>query len=406
MKIKNLLTAAAFISSLFAAAQNECEKLLRDGLYSFTHMGNTGSFNKDIRRYFMSEQFRQDMRENKWGGSLTIPIKTIPFSISSHDNDERYTELRSKLEELEELSISSDFYQTTFSTIPNTNLYEAYVNCVEINSQTNLNGFIPGKHIETEDLVVFVFHYRPSAPGDAMPVVESFNVEPAGSVVSGGFTAGQQLSSYTIQVTCRRYNEKDLILTLNTNRGSASGKIAASDALPAPGEVPLGTVVASFLNFEQFSAITKSNEKSPGGIWTSAKSRWAPCDGRYISGSALQLISSQHSVPDLRGVFIRGLNSFDPGTSVAPRSSEDGDPDTRTAGSYQKDAFQGHKHFDAASLVVPGSVDLPNSPDQRRHAQNSAANSAGVHDSGYGKPRIARETRPKNVALYYYIRIN
>lgn len=173
---------------------------------------------------------------------------------------------------------------------------------------------------------------------------------------------------------------------------------------PSADNTAIGSIVASYLNFEQFSAITENNKNSTGGIWTPGKSRYAPCDGRSVVNSKLSSISGLSNVPDLRGVFLRGLNVFDR-EEVTPVASDNADPDSRLVGTYQADAFQGHKHFSHDALVIRGDKDLPNQPDQRPN-QKYSNNSAGVHDAGYGKPRISIETRPKNVAVYYYIKIN
>src|SRR5690606_30171510 len=67
-------------------------------------------------------------------------------------------------------------------------------------------------------------------------------------------------------------------------------------------------------------------------------SRWVLADGTtQISLSALGKLQPLSVPPDLRGVFLRGVN-FD-------RSAETGDPDsTRTVGSYQEDALLKHGH--------------------------------------------------------------
>lgn len=71
----------------------------------------------------------------------------------------------------------------------------------------------------------------------------------------------------------------------------------------------------------------------PGAVMafnlTTCPTNWSPADG---AGGR----------PDLRGQFIRGLNSFDNGATT--RSDGKQDTDARTLGAWQADAFQGHKH--------------------------------------------------------------
>lgn len=403
---KLFLGLLIIISSNLSAQDCKCDKLLQDGLYSFTKMTKTESFSKDLRTYYLSETFKTDMKSGKWGSSLTIPIKGIPFSIAMNDNDQRFSELKNSLLEIQELNIDEGSVQASFGSVPNTSLYEAFVECNRICYQ-NGSGFIQGKNLETEDAVVFTIYYKPSSPTDPMPVVTNFNVLPEGTLVSGGLSVNQQLSGFTTLITCKRPLDKDLVLTLQTDRGAITSKAYAQESITSGKEIPIGTVIASYLNFEQFNTVTKNNEKSPGGIWTSNKSKWSPCDGRPVPNSKFQTFTSQSLIPDLRGIFIRGLNTFDPYQPVAAMTGDRGDWDSRIVGSYQSDSFQGHKHIDQDNIAIFYGKESPNTPKQRYNVTGSPANNtAGSVNAGYGIPRITNETRPKNVSLYYYIRIN
>lgn len=384
-----------FIAMPIAAFAQPCEKLLADGLYSITKMTNTSSFSKDLRTYYMSEAFKSDMRNGTWGASLTLPIDGIPFSIGAKDTDEKYTELRTKLLSVTELKIDQTNAQVILQSTPNTNLYQAYVDCLNTEKQTNLSGFIQGTNVETEDAVVFAIHYKPSSPSDGMPIVKNFDVIPEGSVVSGGLIVGQTLQGFTTLITCRRPLNKDLILTLQTDRGAISSKALASENITSNKELPIGTIIASYLNFEQFNAATINNEKSPTGIWSSSKSKWAPCDGRPIPMSKFQTVTSQLHLPDLRGMFLRGLNTFDPFQPVPVVASDKADPESRVVGSFQADNLKEHSHTIPNPTVHAGSDKGPDGGSYNAWGKNApTANFGGA------------ETRPKNVAIFYYIKIN
>jgi hypothetical protein len=337
------------------------------------------------------------MKSGKWGTSLTIPIKGVPFSIGMNDSEGKFTELRTKLLEISELSIDEGSVQASFGSIPNTSLYEAFVECTRICVNPG-SGFIQGKNLETEDAVVFTIYYRPSSPTDPMPVVTSFNVLPEGSIVSGNLIVDQSLKGFTTLITCKRPLDKDLILTLQTDRGAISSKANALENISSNKELPIGTIVTSYLNFEQFNAATKNNEKSPGGIWTSNKSKWAPCDGRPIPNSKFQVLTSQVQIPDLRGMFLRGLNTFDPYQPVPPVSADKADPENRIVGSYQIDELKSHKHT--------FSYLKPKQNDSNGGSANHEVSDSDVQNSGTTNASGGVETRPKNIAVYYYIKIN
>lgn len=163
--------------------------------------------------------------------------------------------------------------------------------------------------------------------------------------------------------------------------------------------MPVGTIISSILPFEKFRAIMGDD-----GNWTS-KSKWAPADGRQIFGSDLHSLSDKTilSVPDLRGQFLRGLNQFST-DEVTPVSDERKDPENRKAGDPQKDAFQGHQHDVPGSGGAAGMKGFWTGKDNNRILDNHSEKI--VSDTHNGTPRVADETRPKNVAVYYYVKIN
>jgi len=398
--------------SMKGQSTSDCDNLLQGGLYSLTKMTNTGSFSQDLRTYYLSEQFKTDIKSGKWGGSLTIPIEGVPFTIGADASDENYQEFRSKLLKISELKIESNYYQSSFSAIPNTTLYQSYVDCIRIVTDVSKTGFIEGKNVETEDAVVFTIYYRPQSPNDPMPIVQKFNVEPFGAILSGDLKVGEKLSSYSLLVSCRKVQDKDVILTLQTDRGSHISKSFASESISSSKELPIGTVITSFLNFEQFNVASKNNEKSPGGIWTSQKSKWSPCDGRPVPSSKYATITSQNQIPDLRGMFVRGLNTFDLYQPVPQRSSNESDPENRVVGTVQQDAIESHSH-NLAGATGGEDTKTVGLADDWNNRPNKAGGMTGRYAHGtwaknYIQPNEGgkSETRPINVAVYYYIKIN
>lgn len=98
-----------------------------------------------------------------------------------------------------------------------------------------------------------------------------------------------------------------------------------------------------------------------------------------------------NGTPDLRGVFIRGIDS---GT---------GRDEVRTMGTYQPDAFQGHwHHIEMENDWSDGGGYLKPYPDAGRGTTMSDKwVRQAINDGTHGEPRTANETRPKNVALLY-----
>ncbi len=152
---------------------------------------------------------------------------------------------------------------------------------------------------------------------------------------------------------------------------------------------------------------------------TESLSGWLPCDGRAVArtdyptllanigiswgdGSTTTLAggpksANQHfNLPDLRGVFVRGL---DRGRNL--------DPGRQPSNTAQLDAFQGHAHnFRAWSWGINTSpsdrswMNYTYGPEVSRDDMVRQPVSDGQH----GTPRVATETRPINVALEYIIK--
>jgi len=102
---------------------------------------------------------------------------------------------------------------------------------------------------------------------------------------------------------------------------------------------------------------------------------------------------SSFSVPDLRGEFMRGWDDS--------RGIDSG----RTFGSSQSDAFQDHKHAQKTGYTYtnnpPAGHASGDNGNSRAISEGSTTGILGVQatDMGSGVPRLASETRPRNIAL-------
>lgn len=147
-------------------------------------------------------------------------------------------------------------------------------------------------------------------------------------------------------------------------------------------QIPKGTI-AAFL----------SEPESDGFLPNSGKS-WLLAAGQAdVNGL---------KIPDLRGQFLRGADYI-----VTGRAATNFDPDgLRKAGSLQLDAFQGHWH-QAMVRTINDATDAPSCKGQQndRPIYNNSMVRHAVNDSINGDPRTAKETRPRNVAVYWYVKV-
>ncbi len=182
---------------------------------------------------------------------------------------------------------------------------------------------------------------------------------------------------------------------------------------------PIGSIVASVLSFEQFSTETSNYHN---GRFDPTISNWAPADGRSVHGSKYAA-RYNNKAPDLRGQFIRGANIMY--SSDAPDNYLNGkDPDERKLidkYSYQEqstkipgNAFKGktdttpdHRHAFTAVIRTGSPDQLPPNGGPMVASSASMTEPSGKHEHEvYIISGGDNETRPRNIAVYYYIRIN
>lgn len=158
---------------------------------------------------------------------------------------------------------------------------------------------------------------------------------------------------------------------------------------PLNEELPIGTIIPSILNPIQFFAQLEDSEKS----------KWVLADGVNVRNSKYASVVGM-KVPDLRGIFLRGMNY---------EGGNDPDPN-RKAGESQQDALQQHHHAtNAKTWNWDGKTSEPGyrSGGKADPVPAQVTNVTNVKPAMKGEEvNVAIETRPKNVAVYFYIKIN
>lgn len=148
---------------------------------------------------------------------------------------------------------------------------------------------------------------------------------------------------------------------------------------------PIGTAIASVV--------------PPDGEYMTGSTVWALADGSIPSG----VTGYTWAFPDLRGQFLRGI---DPTGAVDPAAG-------RTAGNIEADAFQGHAHkwpnpIGGYGISHDTIGTAPSGGGTNYMSLGTMTIENYLNGSGtaiYGTPRVSTETRPSNVAVYYYIKV-
>ena len=138
-------------------------------------------------------------------------------------------------------------------------------------------------------------------------------------------------------------------------------------------ELPIGTIIASVLDPDQFKEQLENTEKS----------KWVLADGK-------DYVNAKINVPNLLGMFLRGMNVDGKGVDPGPE---------RKAGELQEDALQQHGHETKATQQ---------GWNQFGHKKQGYTSGGYAHIANVTEVKDARtadETRPKNAAVYFYIKI-
>ena len=121
---------------------------------------------------------------------------------------------------------------------------------------------------------------------------------------------------------------------------------------------------------------------------------WVLMDGRSTSGSEFSNITGMANVPDARGKFLRMINN---GKKCEKPASCQYDEKDRELGSFQSDMYKSHNHgTNAHELYVTHHSRL-----EEGHGGPDRNWRAAKTDAAGGK-----ETRPKNIGVNYYVKIN
>jgi hypothetical protein len=166
--------------------------------------------------------------------------------------------------------------------------------------------------------------------------------------------------------------------------------------------LPIGTIMASMLEPSLFAE--KVGDTDP---FDPKKSKWTLADGREVpTDSNYYKFTRESSVPDLRGMFLRGMNV---------KGGQDPEKH-RKPGYPQKDALQQHGHETTATGFQSNVKDKDSKYQWggKDLGYTSVGNadlipgkvSKAISITGADEDYLLQETRPKNVAVYFYIKIN
>ena len=391
----------SFSISNYALSQCDCNAALSSDLLSVSSEYNESSFRKFIYQYFKSSKKERKKMKKNYSNSfgLKAVVDGLPIEFSSDNNSgsdaQRFYSFEQEI--LKNDYVSSEMMQSISTRYMSTNQLTAYLACLKSScgSQNGVTSEVGGDPFD-------VFFVRITFTNDLANVsikldtdIQYAGCSPIHDLV---MEKGVELKSGQSLVQYFKRSNPDKAASVNVNFDQlALDPIQLAKRDNNNTALPIGSIVTSTLSFSEF------HQQVTDKAFTADQSIWAPCDGRKVIGSSYSTNFQKDFVPDLRGQFLRGQNSMG-GPSEADQATPNGknprDGETKKNGYvYQEDGIAAHKHV----------TNLYQQKDDS--GRGGAANDLTVGGSGYNKTSennigAANETRPMNMYVYYYIRIN
>jgi hypothetical protein len=214
-----------------------------------------------------------------------------------------------------------------------------------------------------------------------------------GILAASSYLLAQNLLRVPHQLSSERapkaseFNENFTFLAEEISR--LKTQLASVQTSPSATPLPVGTIIASVLPPIEFLRLYQDQWTLANGDDVSIQTKFAQLTGRT-------------KLPDLRGVFLRGINKG--------RSDDYRDPaGERDPGSLQPDGFKQHHHHGGYPAHLASRYGIETgaaSPPGTRYDFSDSDGPVGWTQAAKTNSVGDAETRPKNVAVFYYIKIN
>lgn len=289
------------------------------------------------------------------------------------------------------------------------NISRNYDNCLKLCSGVSITEGIGISVINVSqdpELIILELKYNPTNNSSTTKITD---VQYTGGTIINGQRINENIILENGDVYfehIKRKKEESFVATYTFDDGVGSAKIdlPTNYYKKRSTDMPIGSIVTSLLDYSSFlkvNGLVETNDIN--------KMIWAPCDGRSIGDQENTYGAlSGGRAPDLRGLFLRGANEIGIPVITTPEANEAFlNPDDTQVGKKQMDAFQGHKHYNSSLSLIQHNKGRPFLKYNDRDATFSTKKeSEGKYIvPGYETPRVSKETRPKSMTVYYYVKV-
>lgn len=373
---------------------NHCDKVLEDGIRDTLNVQTLNMFRGYLRQSinYSLDQLRSAVQSNDTSLGIPLPVVDAIVSASAQNtyNNHLFEELRQRYSSDTTIDLNQQDAQSFTLSVVNRNLLDRWLECIGLLGQreNKLMYFVSGKENE---IFAVTFIYRPQSDTDSDHATVQELTVIGGSDVNAPvrIRAGAVLRQFTGYTQTFRRKDPSAATSIRLDLAGQGSVQVIVPGLKRQDVLPVGTILASTLPWPQFAESVGDQ-----GAFKAGQNKWAPCDSRSILGSELARLGGIGNAPDLRGIFLRGLNKF---STEEPNAVQRDPEPNRIAGSYQGDTFASHSHSFGFAMG-----DHDGEPNHFPHRANRQVAGFGADTSAVG----GSETRPKNVAVFYYVKIN
>ncbi|NAY93506.1 hypothetical protein GTQ34_16485 [Muricauda sp. JGD-17] len=371
--------------------QENCNEIIKQGIREYS---KTQTFSND---YLKTKQAVKDIYDSyqmdKDVGKASAKYAGVFKGKGSYSGEE--IEKVYKLYWSEDINIKEITKDNSYeSSYIDPNFVELYKTCVQGN-QNNVS-FKINTYGEKMSNISITAQYKSNninlRPKINSVLVDTTEIQISGSLWEQAKKGGKLNEVLTLNASRKDINPQDSIFYPDQGRYVLAKPIRLTlqfssfsstfifPEIPMPKKAielkkGIGEIVASMMTKAQFY-----DEYGDG--WMLADGSPAPLDSPYR-------LHIGDSIPDLRGVFLRGKNHG--------QDSIKGNPEKKDLGEFQEDAIKRHTHQTKVLRDVPKNSLTPNvsAYPYRAHKDEKT----GENEDG------AEETRPKNVTVNYFIRV-
>jgi hypothetical protein len=364
---------------------------LKDWLYTY--------FKSDAT----TEQYMKSHKDASWTSSASAIIDELPVKgqgdAAYHSDDEhRVTDQINQIFQQNGYLTDEQFNQI-LTVEMSANQLEAYKACLQTCGGGGVTYTTGG---DLNDVLYIQVNFNSSTGGVRITLNGDAlhdNLEPLnGLILKNGYVINDRQS--VTQYFKRLDPTKSASFSFNVKENVAVAPVT----FPAAPTVnttamPIGTIVASVLPYGDFLEVNGYTYTGDMG-----KAVWVPCDGRLVGSSKYAHFGA---VPDLRGLFLRGANDFGviyEGVAVVDDAHKN--PDNTHSGVFQQDAFQSHNHGMGVALGPFGTNYTTVANVTIGDARLASPSQVPINNSVIQNAGGSSETRPKNMTVFYYIKIN